>query len=198
VEIRDTLPATLDLVSLELGSSSHSYQVDIKEKGILRFVFSPIALPDSAVNPTASQGFVKYRIDTKKDLPFGTVVQNRAAIYFDFNSAVLTEKTRHIIGDPLNEWTTINTSETDLKPLSKVSASPNPFSENTLLLWPQTTMNTTCNIQITSADGQISAHYTTLENSFLLSDTTLPPGMYFLKIFTDTGVIVAGKIIKTK
>jgi uncharacterized repeat protein (TIGR01451 family) len=100
VVIVDTLPAQLDLSTLRAGVASHPYQLKIYPGGILHFVFDPIALPDSNVNEAASNGFVQFRIAQQPDLPDGTLIENSAAIYFDFNAPVITNTYRHTIGYP--------------------------------------------------------------------------------------------------
>jgi hypothetical protein len=52
--------------------------------------FPNIQLPDSASDPAASMGWFMYRVKPKPNLPFGTVIHNEAAIYFDFNAPIVT------------------------------------------------------------------------------------------------------------
>lgn len=101
VVVVDTLPAELDPRSLELGASSHPYRLEIYPGGILHFVFKPIVLPDSNINEVASHGYLEYRIAQQPDLPDGTVINNRAAIYFDQNEPVFTNTAFHTIGYPI-------------------------------------------------------------------------------------------------
>lgn len=100
VVLRDTLSEHLDLTSIQFGTSSHHYQAEILENGILKFTFDNIMLPDSNVNLEASNGFVKFKIGLKENLPPGTVITNSAAIYFDFNPPVITETVFHTIEIP--------------------------------------------------------------------------------------------------
>ncbi len=199
VEIRDTLPAGLDIATLEPGAFSHPYRLAMNGSGVLSFVFDPIYLPDSTVDVAGSQGFVKYRIRTRPDLPDGTVVQNGAAIYFDFNTPVFTEKTHHQIGDPWSAFATVKDEEPQSRVWSgALMIQPNPFEENTILSWRATAGNALYHIQITGTDGRQKAHLVTTESTITLSDSKLPPGIYFLRIFTATATITNGTIIKTK
>jgi hypothetical protein len=98
INILDTLSLALDMGSLQLGSSSHSYRMEYmpptdEGRQVLKFTFDPILLPDSGANLEASPGFVKYEILMKKNLPLGTRIENRAAIYFDYNDPVITNTT---------------------------------------------------------------------------------------------------------
>jgi len=91
VQILDTLPAVLDISSIRLAGQSHPGLVtEILPGNILRFKFDNINLPDSTSNELESHGYLNYEIDAYSSTPDGTVLNNRAAIYFDFNDPVIT------------------------------------------------------------------------------------------------------------
>jgi len=99
VVIRDTLSPFLDLTSLQPGASSHPYTWELQNERALKFTFDNIMLPDSNINEVASHGFVKFRINQELDNIPGTLIQNQAGIYFDFNEPVITNQTAHKIED---------------------------------------------------------------------------------------------------
>ncbi|HIA06102.1 MAG TPA: T9SS type A sorting domain-containing protein [Flavobacteriales bacterium] len=90
VFIKDTLDENLDLSSFRLLSSSHAVETDIRPSGLIKFSFDDIMLADSVSDEPQSHGYVSFRISQKTDLPYGTEIQNTAAIYFDFNPPVIT------------------------------------------------------------------------------------------------------------
>ena len=91
VVIRDTLDSEhLDVTTIEPGLSSHDYILEFEGHNVLIFRFEDINLPDSTSNLEESQGFVSFSIELKDDLPFGTEIENSAAIFFDFNEPVIT------------------------------------------------------------------------------------------------------------
>ena len=101
VVILDTIDTeVLDITSLRPGPSSHPYTFQVKEGNVLEFTFHPIALPDSTTDKDGSQGYVSYQIEQQKDLPTGTQIGNRAAIYFDNNPVVLTNTYFHQVHRP--------------------------------------------------------------------------------------------------
>ncbi len=100
VVVRDTLSSALDLNTFRAGASSHKYTVDILESKILKFTFNKINLPDSARGKTASQGFIKFAISLKRDVAFGTRIENKAAIVFDFNAPIITKTVFHTLRKP--------------------------------------------------------------------------------------------------
>lgn len=99
VVIRDTISEYLDIETLRPGASSHPYQWQLMNDNMIKFSFDNIMLPDSNANEVASHGFVKFKIKQKDNNPLGTVIENKAAIYFDFNAPVITNQTRHQIGE---------------------------------------------------------------------------------------------------
>ena len=91
VIITDTLPATLDPTSIIWGAGSHAHSRALVGQGVLKFIFPNILLPDSNVNEPMSHGFVSFRIGPHLPVSPGTVIENIANIYFDFNEPVITE-----------------------------------------------------------------------------------------------------------
>ncbi|MCK6692401.1 MAG: T9SS type A sorting domain-containing protein, partial [Thermoanaerobaculia bacterium] len=102
VIIRDTLSPFLDPASARPGASSHPYQFEVVAGKVLKFTFDPIMLPDSNVNEAASHGFVQFslRQPSGPANPAGTVIENRAAIYFDYNPPVITNMVYHTVAAP--------------------------------------------------------------------------------------------------
>lgn len=82
-------------------------------------------------NEPASHGFVQFSIRPKTDLPAGTEVLNRAAIYFDANAPVFTEYARHTVDSNF-----IPVRVLDLPAaVQPCSITPNPASDMALLEW---------------------------------------------------------------
>lgn len=101
VILLDTLSAYLDPATVRPGASSHPYEFELDDRGVLRFTFPGIQLPPEAVNSAASQGFVNFRVAQKRSNTPGDVIENSAGIYFDFNLPVITNTTWHTVHEPL-------------------------------------------------------------------------------------------------
>lgn len=131
VLIRDTLPLDLlDLSSLQVGAHSHALEWWVNGDGILHFEFAPIALPDSTSNEAASHGFVRFKIRQHEGNLPGTLINNRAAIYFDFNEPVITNTAWVKVKKPV-EYQIINESHctmdvSELERLTIVDTVPYP------------------------------------------------------------------------
>ncbi len=103
VIIVDTLdPAKLDIFTFSLLHTSHPATITLTPQGIFTFIFNNINLPDSAADLTGSVGFVKFSIQPVSNIAPGTVIENKAAIYFDSNDPVITNTVMNtILGEPL-------------------------------------------------------------------------------------------------
>jgi len=89
--ITDTLASTLDPATLHIGAASHPFTWELRDQGTLKFYFQNILLPDSNYSEPLSHGFVSFRIKPRLPLLPGTVIENTANIFFDFNEPVITE-----------------------------------------------------------------------------------------------------------
>jgi uncharacterized repeat protein (TIGR01451 family) len=99
VVVADTLANNLQANTLEMIAASHNARTSIKGNKVY-FEFLNILLPDSNVNEPRSHGFVKFRIKPKTNLVLGNTVQNKAAIYFDYNAPVITNTVTTTIAIP--------------------------------------------------------------------------------------------------
>ena len=102
VRIEDKLSEYLDISSLQPGLASHPYAFSISgaENPVLKWEFKNIMLPDSTTNEAKSHGFVKFKIRQKSDTKRGTVIRNEAAIFFDYNSPIITNEVFNTVGLP--------------------------------------------------------------------------------------------------
>ena len=100
VVIRDTITTdVLDIATLTSGASSHDYTFNIYGHGIAEWTFDNILLPDSNVNEPESHGFVKFKVQQLSGNTDGTLIENRAAIYFDFNAPVITNTAWNVVNE---------------------------------------------------------------------------------------------------
>ncbi len=100
VVILDELSQFIDPTSVRAGASSHPYELNISADGVLEFRFDNIMLPDSTVDQAGSNGFVQFKVAQIPDNLPNTLIENSAAIYFDFNEPVITNTVQHTIEKP--------------------------------------------------------------------------------------------------
>ncbi|PHR49568.1 MAG: hypothetical protein COA32_00120 [Fluviicola sp.] len=99
VVIRDTLDTDLNIFTVTPGVSSHEYTFRKYGPRVLEWTFDDIMLPDSTTDEPGSNGFVTFTVDQAPNLPNGTLINNQADIYFDFNAPIITNETDHLIND---------------------------------------------------------------------------------------------------
>ncbi|MDJ1472050.1 DUF7619 domain-containing protein [Xanthocytophaga flava] len=101
VTVIDTLSEFLDVSTLQNGSISHPYTLNVrgKDQPILIWTFNNINLPDSTHDQDGSNGFIQFSIKPKKDLPEKTLIENFADIVFDYNDPVRTNTTVNVLYD---------------------------------------------------------------------------------------------------
>lgn len=128
VVIRDTLDATLNVRTIQAGQASHDYILEFEGNNVLIFNFENILLPDSTTNEMASHGYVTFRVERHENLPLGTLISNRAAIFFDYNAPIITNEVEHIV----NETVAV---ELINRPSLEVFIAPNPTTSQTQVFY---------------------------------------------------------------
>lgn len=188
IVILDTLSDRLDLATLRMGAASHPYTYNILGPGVLQFLFQNILLPDSNVNEAASHGFVQFTIRPKSDLPKPVLIENQAAIYFDFNAPVITNRTLHTVGEKY-----LDVSNVVFQPGLELDVYPNPaVSFTTFYLKSARPMQG--RLVLSDAQGRTARVHTFQSNVFDVSLTGLPPGLYFFRLESEGRVVAAGRL----
>lgn len=101
IVVTDTLSPLLDFSTFRMISSSHPCTWTITGWGSLRVEFNPIALPPSSIDEPGSHGYFKYGVKCRNSVVVGNAITNVAAIYFDFNSPIITNTVTTLIFDPV-------------------------------------------------------------------------------------------------
>ena len=176
VVIRDTLDTDLNIFTVTPGVSSHSYEFRMYGPRVLEWRFDNILLPDSTTNSAGSNGFVTFHVEQNPNLAPGTVINNDADIYFDYNDPITTNTTVHRIyeGFPnvLSLQDLVNSKES-------IVLFPNPTSSEITI-----TSDKFTNEPYTLYDqmGRTVGSGTLAGNSTTLSLSNLSKGIYILKV----------------
>ena len=186
VLIRDTLSTFHDPINIRPGASSHPYTWDLSGQGVIQFMFNNIMLPDSNVNEATSHGFVQFSIAPYVDVPLGSVIQNNAAIYFDFNLPVITNTTWHTIEkSPLISATHPVPSIVE----SELEVWPNPFSERTNIHVQKATRGK-LTLSVFNSLGNLVVQKAVIGPDIEMNTKNLPKGLYWAEIRNLQGEIV--------
>lgn len=187
VVIIDTLDPGLDLASLLPGGSSHAYTADLSENGILTISFPNIHLTWESENELNSNGFVTYSMKQKPNLPTGTKIKNAAAIFFDYNAPVMTNRTLNTISS--TDGYTVNKED------HGISVYPNPVSG---ILYVNTGESAKPkSLRISDISGRIVETGNTKENEVQEVDVKcLANGIYFIELIRAGGEKAVCRFVK--
>ena len=180
--------------SIRPGASSHAYTWELRPGNILVFYFNNIMLPDSNVNEATSHGFVKFEIEQAPNNPDGTLIENTAAIYFDFNAPVITNTVFHTIGSDFITIQLVGTEEV-LRPELAVKVFPNPFESSTTLLVEGADFES-LELEIVDITGRVIRRLQNQSsNRIQLDRGNLLQGVYFYRLFADGELLNSGKVV---
>lgn len=192
VMIRDTLSAFLDPASVRPGASSHAYTWSLSGEGVITFTFNNIHLPDSNINEPASHGFVQFRIAQQPNLPLGSVIENDAAIYFDFNEPIITNTTWHTLYESPLTLATYEAGHS--RKQQSLEIWPNPVKDQTNVRLKDASAGNK-RVNLYNSTGQIlqSVHFTGQETK--LKCPSLPPGQYWIQVTDVQGRTLGSSVL---
>lgn len=200
VRIVDTLSHHLLIGTFNPLVASHPYSFLISPEGIAEFLFSPIALPDSNINEAASHGFIKFQIQTRKDLAPGTLIQNEASIYFDFNQPVITNLVQHQIEPdfPFEIFSAyVPPPETPREKSWASHVIPNPAGSQARIIVTHPFEELNTNITIFDQLGRHTLDLrTNHEGSTLIPGGQLNDGLYFYHVLKHGILVHTGSFVK--
>jgi hypothetical protein len=185
VRVEDQLDTDLDWSTFEMISASHNYTVEM-QNGHLIWYFNNIMLPDSNTNEELSHGQITFRIHPIADKPVGTVFENTAYIYFDFNEAIITN-------------TAVNTFVTsigveEVETISGISIYPNP-SEGDFTI-ASDDMNAGDYIVIFDAMGREVFRKQVINSNTTRINANLSTGQYVLQIQGSANVRTTKVVVR--
>jgi uncharacterized repeat protein (TIGR01451 family) len=179
VRLIDPLSPMLDLSTLEMLSSSHPYTYEIINGPDLSVTFDNILLVDSTTNEPLSHGFVKFRVKPLPEFDYGSMIPNKAGIFFDFNAPVLTNQADLTIEH------VVRTKE--IRDLVQFNLFPNPANAVIHIAIPDEYIDRLDAFEIKDITGRL------LKSDKLVCDvvdvTSLSPGVYHL-ILTQNGIMM--------
>jgi hypothetical protein len=189
VVIRDSLSFFLDFTSVRAGVSNHPFQMEVYEDGVVKITFTGLNLL-----PNSSQSFVTFSVSQKPDLPPGTVIDNRAAIFLGIDAPVQTNVKRYVIAQ-FPEFVQLSTDRRQMFiPGVKVEVFPNPFFEEANIRIVGREFNQV-RFTLLDAQGRVVLTRVNVGNEMKINRRDLPMGIYFYSLESEGKLINTGKII---
>lgn len=185
VRINDVLDSKLDETTVRTVSSSHSYILD-RVGNNLNWKFDDIMLPVSIANTSTGKGYVTFQVKPKPGYALGDIIPNTAAIYFDYNPAIITNtfNTEFVASLTSNEFASTN-----------LAVYPNPAHEAITI--QLNSNNYIKQIQLVDMLGRVikKENYSSTNYSEVMNLKEVGSGTYFVEVTTDTNQKETKKII---
>lgn len=183
VTIVDTLSANVDASTIHILNATHPVQI-FTEGRLVKFRFNDINLPDSGADYYGSMGAVTYAIALNEALPAGTQIKNKAAIYFDYNPAIITNTTLNTIRIPTFTQQMVNAG-------FKANVYPNPAANKVNAVSDD---KTEFSMTITDVLGRTVGASASHNGQASISTETLANGLYIVKLNSKAGNELTTKI----
>jgi hypothetical protein len=196
VVIRDTMSHLVDPETFRLIATSHPVLVNASAASIsdpsnsaFAFTFNNILLPDSNTNEPLSHGFIAYEITPRPTAALGDVIENTAAIYFDFNAPIITNTTQTPVAEKLGFGR-------DLSVSAGLRVYPNPATDRMTVQLTDVQDFATATYTVYDLAGRpVSVAITPTANGAELNVTALAAGIYRLVVQTDKGMKASGFVV---
>ena len=193
IVVLDTLSHLLDVSTFVPLVSSHPYVLEIVDSNILKYSFENIMLPDSNINEPGSHGFFKFSIQQQPDVELGSVIENSAAIYFDFNEPIITNTYFHTIGIDFLEFRVI-TSTDELNAPIQLGISPNPMGESAVIRLDNVYYKNGL-FELYDLQGKQVRTYEFSGSELSIERGDLQSGMYLFEVKADGVLLGNGKLV---
>ncbi|HEX8270038.1 MAG TPA: T9SS type A sorting domain-containing protein [Flavobacterium sp.] len=89
VRVENLLNSQLDASTIQMVGASHDYSMS-RTGNQLTWQFNDIQLPPQSADDEASNGYILYKVKPAAGYAVGDIIPNTANIFFDFNSAIVT------------------------------------------------------------------------------------------------------------
>ncbi|MBL7828382.1 MAG: T9SS type A sorting domain-containing protein [Saprospiraceae bacterium] len=191
VIIRDTLSAALDPATVFPGASSHPYDFTVYGPGIVQFTIPNInLLPGGGAE---SEGFVKFRVAQKPNLPCETIIFNSAAIYFDFEAPNMSSMTFHTVC-PFDSFIVVTKTRDIYVSGVEVKTYPNP-AVNLVNFEISGIEARSFALQLYDIQGRLIHNQFFDSPTFQLLRRQLPAGEFIYRLSADGTPVASGKLI---
>ncbi|WP_179020381.1 DUF7619 domain-containing protein [Winogradskyella forsetii] len=172
VRIEDVLDSQLDESTFQMLRSSHDYVVT-RTANSLEWNFENINLPAEQDDAEGSNGYVYFKIKPNAGYAVGDIIENSAAIYFDFNDPIITNTFQTEFVETLSVGDFENSS---------FRLFPNPAQDKVTIQLANSNSGTT-KVDIYNIQGKLVLKDMKLEtNTSTIDISNLESGLYFVQL----------------
>ncbi len=198
IVIRDTLSEFLDIATLQMGASSHPYTYEVYNDRVLKITFDDIELLPVDTGNNAEVVFVEFKIKQVAGNAPGTVIDNRAMIFFDAQAPLSTNLVSRTVEEypDFVEVLVTNTNQI-FYPDIQLKVYPNPFTERVQFDIIGTQNIGKLKFSVFDATGRLVDQQQYTGNRFeYLRKASLQTGLYYFQLETTNGQRLAnGKLL---
>ncbi|MCC6721415.1 MAG: T9SS type A sorting domain-containing protein [Bacteroidia bacterium] len=171
VTVIDTLDMHIPVYEFQMVACSHNYKVYLKDN-VVTWVFDNINLPSKQISESTSKGYIIFEAHLNKNLEIGDSVLNKAYIYFDYNTPIITN-----IASVLRKPD--DTDQSEIEGKYSIIVYPNPAAE---IITLRNISSNNQTIKVYNMVGQeISIFEINATGIINKSIVDWPRGMYFIK-----------------
>lgn len=186
IRVEDELNPLLNTNSVEMINSSHDYNLKRIGNKLIWYFYDINLPPSTSANPLLGHGFVQFKIKPNSGYSVGTIIPNKADIYFDYNPPIIT-----------------NTFETEFVQSLKVDT----FENNDFALYPNPTNtsiivslndknNLIQQLQIIDVLGKsIKEVKTNASKEIKVDVSDLSKGVYLVEILSEKNIKTTKKLV---
>lgn len=185
VRVQDVLDSQLNESTVQMVSASHPYVMDRVGNNLI-WKFDNIQLPVSVSNSSIGKGYITFKVKPDADFAVGDIIPNTAAIYFDFNPAIVTNTFTTEFTAPLA------TAQFDA---THFNIYPNPASSIVNVVLQNTTemISTISIIDVLGKTIQVQSNVNA--NQISLDVSAISKGIYLIEVSTNEGTKVSKKLV---
>lgn len=186
IRVEDELNPLLNPNSVEMISSSHDYNLKRIGNKLIWYFYDINLPPSTSASPLLGHGFVQFKIKPNSGYSVGTIIPNKADIYFDYNPPIIT-----------------NTFETEFVQSLKVDT----FENNDFLIYPNPT-NASIVVSLNDKNGLIQQLQiidvlgksvkevkTNASKEIKIDVSDLSKGVYLVEILSENNIKTTKKLV---
>lgn len=180
VRVVDALSDFHNIDKIRLAACSHDFVFNFTADGELEWTFNDINLPAKSVDEEGSMGFVSFDVYLKDGLAVGTEIPNKAEIFFDFNSPIVTNT---VVSRIVSSTTSVNYDQED----TSILVYPNPSTDKVTVRFDNARPAI---LSLRNTLGETLISQSVNGASAVLDVQHLAAGNYYLTISDDAGITV--------